>query len=137
MAPNDGERKAGRFRTQCGCPRPSEVPAWSERELERRHPAAGGRRGLIGNGAQANALKAKSSVDGECNTSVNDRSISRRFLGPIRSHASEPHNVYHWTVGPEVSVSIIVEMVGQYDDRLAKVLPHTRDRLKRSREVEV
>jgi coenzyme PQQ precursor peptide PqqA len=22
MAPNDGERKAGRFRTQCGCPRP-------------------------------------------------------------------------------------------------------------------
>ena len=42
MAPDDGERKAGRFRTQCGCPRPSEGHALARRELQRRHPEAGG-----------------------------------------------------------------------------------------------
>jgi hypothetical protein len=42
MAPNDGERKAGKFRTQCGCPRPSEGHALARRELQRHHPEAGG-----------------------------------------------------------------------------------------------
>ena len=60
-------------------------------------------KGLIGNGGPANALKAKSSVDGECNTSVNDRSIYRQFLHSSNPcHPGEPDNVGDRTIGPKI-----------------------------------
>ena len=55
---------------------------------------------------------------------IGQRSIDLWWsLRPIRSHPGEPHNVGDRTIGPKIPVSVKVEAVGEYCDRLAEALP--------------